>query len=250
MGQVILWLAGMQPWVAFVTIVVVYEAFAVGINLLARRLYSRWQFPSNGSFVQPWISIVGGLNALIFAFVIVTLWTNLHAASADVDTEALTVSRLWRDISPAQRPEVLAYARDVIRDWSELCGGQGSAQAGKIQRGLQRDARPASPSLLGQVDEEVDTLTALRNHRLRAAQSGVPEELWLGTVLLSWILIATTSFVHPERRDMHLALVACTALAMALLLWVAVMIDYPYCGGSTVTPEPLQRSVNWMLGQT
>jgi hypothetical protein len=26
------------------------------------------------------------------------------------------------------------------------------------------------------------------------------------------------------------------------------MIDYPYCGGSTVTAEPLQRSVAWMLG--
>jgi hypothetical protein len=26
------------------------------------------------------------------------------------------------------------------------------------------------------------------------------------------------------------------------------MIDYPYCGGSTVTPVPLQRSVDWMLG--
>jgi hypothetical protein len=47
---------------------------------------------------------------------------------------------------------------------------------------------------------------------------------------------------------MHLALVACTALALGLLLWVAAMIDYPYCGGSTVTAVPLQRSVDWMLG--
>jgi hypothetical protein len=30
----------------------------------------------------------------------------------------------------------------------------------------------------------------------------------------------------------------------------AVMIDYPYCGGSTVTPVPLQRSVDWMLGSS
>ncbi len=250
MGQLILWLSSVPPWVAFIAIVLVYEAFAIGVSLLARRLYSRWHFPSNGSFVQPWISIVGGLNALIFAFVVVTLWSNLHAASADVDTEALSVRRLWRDITPAQRPQVLAYSRAVVRGWSQLCGGQGSLEAGRIQRGLERDAQPATPSLLGQVDEEVDTLTALRNHRLRAAQSGVPEELWLGTIVLSWILIAITSFVHPERRDMHLALVACTALAMGLLLWVAVMIDYPYCGGSTVTPAPLQRSVNWMLGNS
>ena len=107
-----------------------------------------------------------------------------------------------------------------------------------------RRLRPCS----AKVDEEVDALTALRNRRLRAAQSGVPEELWLGTIVLSWILIAITSFVHPERRDMHLALVACTALAMGLLLWVAIMIDFPYCGGSSVTPVPLQHSINWMLG--
>jgi len=249
-GQLILWLSSVPPWAAFIAIVLVYEAFAIGVSLLARRLFSRWHFPSNGSFVPPWISIVGGLNALIFAFVVVTLWSNLHAASADVDAEALTVRRLWRDITPAQRPQVLAYSRAVVRGWSQLCGGQGSSEAGRIQRGLERDARPATPSLLGQVDEEVDTLTALRNHRLRAAQSGVPEELWFGTIVLSWILIAITSFVHPERRDMHLALVACTALAMGLLLWVAVMIDYPYCGGSTVTPVPLERSVTWMLGNS
>jgi hypothetical protein len=155
---------------------------------------------------------------------------------------------LWRDITPAQRPQVLAYSRAVIAGWSQLCGGQGNSEAGRIQHALERYARPATPALLGQVDDEVDALTALRNRRLRAAQSGVPEELWLGTIVLSWILIAITSFVHPERRDMHLALVACTALALGLLLWVAAMIDYPYCGGSTVTPVPLQRSVDWMLG--
>jgi hypothetical protein len=198
--------------------------------------------------VPPWISIVGGLNALIFAFIIFTVWANLHAASADVDSEALTVRMLWRDITPAQRPQVLAYSRAVIAGWSQLCGGQGNSEAGRIQHALERYARPATPALLGQVDDEVDALTALRNRRLRAAQSGVPEELWLGTIVLSWILIAITSFVHPERRDMHLALVACTALALGLLLWVAAMIDYPYCGGSTVTPVPLQRSVDWMLG--
>lgn len=250
MGQLILWLNSVPPWLAFIAIVLVYEAFAIGVTLLARPLYSRWHFPSNASFVPPWIAIVGGLNALIFAFVIFTVWGNLHAASADVDSEALTVRRLWRDITPSQRPQVLAYSRAVIAGWSQLCGGQGNSEAGRIQHALERDARSATPSLLGQVDEEVDTLTALRNRRLRAAQSGVPEELWLGTVLLSWILIAITSFVHPERRDMHIALVACTALAMGLLLWVAVMIDYPYCGGSTVTPVPLQRSVDWMLGSS
>jgi hypothetical protein len=246
--QLILWLNSVPSWLALVAVVLVYEAFAIGVTLLARRLYTHWRFPSNGSFVPPWISIVGGLNALIFAFIIFTVWTNLHAASADVDSEALTVRMLWRDITPAQRPEVLAYARAVIAGWSQLCGGQGNSEAGRIQHRLERDARPATPSLLRQVDDEVDALTALRNRRLRAAQSGVPEELWFGTIVLSWILIAITSFVHPERRDMHLALVACTALALGLLLWVAAMIDYPYCGGSTVTPAPLQRSVDWMLG--
>jgi hypothetical protein len=37
---------------------------------------------------------------------------------------------------------------------------------------------------------------------------------------------------------------------MGLLLWVAIMIDYPYCGGSTVTPVPLQHAVDWMLGSS
>ena len=248
MSQLILWSATAPPWLAFIAIVLVYETFAVGFTLFARRFYSRWQFPSNGSFVPPWISIVGTLNALILAFVIVTLWSHLHAARADVDTEAVTIRRLWRDISPAQRPLILAYSRDVIKDWPQLCGGQGSLDAAKIQRGLERNAQPAIPSLLGQVDGEVDVLTELRNHRLRTAQSGVPEDLWLGGILLSWVLIVITSFVNPERRDMHLALVACTAFAMGLLFWVAVRIDFPYCPGHPVTPVPIQRSIDWMLG--
>lgn len=248
MSQIVLWLNGVPSWVAFIAIVLVYEVFAVGVTLLARRFYARWNFPSSGSFVPPWISIVGGLNALIFAFVIVTLWSNLHAATADIDTEALTVRRLWRDLDPSQRPQVLAYSRAVVKGWSQLCGGQGSAEAGRVERELEHSARPSTPSLIGQVNDEVDTLATLRNHRLRAARSGAPDELWIGTVALSWILIAITSFVHPERRDMHVALVACTALAMGLLLWVAVMIDYPYCGGSAVTPLPLERSISWMLG--
>ena len=132
MDRLIQWLNNVPPWLAFIAIVLAYETFAIGVSLLARRLYSHWRFPSNGSFVPPWISIVGGLNALIFAFIIFTVWTNLHAASADVDSEALTVRMLWRDITPAQRPQVLAYSRAVIAGWSQLCGGQGNSEAGEF----------------------------------------------------------------------------------------------------------------------
>ena len=118
MSRLILWSNSVPPWVAFLMIVLVYEIFAIGVSLLARRLYSRWNFPNSGSFVPPWISIVGGLNALIFAFVIVTLWSNLHAASADVDTEALSVRRLWRDIAPLSDPGIglLAHCREGLVD--------------------------------------------------------------------------------------------------------------------------------------
>jgi hypothetical protein len=244
-SEIVLWLSGLPSWLAFVAILVAYELFALGVTLVARRAYDRWKFPRGASFVPPWLQLVGGLNALLFAFVIVSLWSTLHAAEANVDDEAFTLRMLYHDVEPAQRPLVVEYARAIVDGWPLLCGGaDAGASAGVLLARIEREGQPVQKSARSDLDRDLATLEDLRARRLHATVSGVPDELWLGLVVLSAILITMTSFIHPERADMHLALAGFVALSIALLLWVAVSLDFPFCGGTTVLPLPIQETVD------
>jgi hypothetical protein len=244
-STLVLWLSGLPSWLAFVAILAAYEAFSVAVTLIARRFYARWQFPRNPAFVPPWLQLVGVLNALLFAFVIVSLWSTLHAAEANVDDEAFTIRMLYHDVQPAQRPMVLDYAHAIVDGWPLLCGGANAGlQAGKLLTQIERVGLPVQKSARVDMDRDLSTLEDLRARRLHATVSGVPDELWLGLVVLSAILIVMTSFIHPERADMHLALAGFVALSIALLLWVAVSLDFPFCGGTTVMPLPIQETID------
>ena len=245
MSGLVLWLSELPAWLAFFVILAAYELFAVGVTLVARRAYERWKFPRGASFVPPWLQLVGGLNALLFAFVIVSLWSTLHAAEANVDNEAFTLRMLYHDVEPSQRPLVVDYARAIVDGWPLLCGGAkaGVRPAGIFAR-IEREAGPVQKSARSDLDRDLATLEDLRARRLHATVSGVPDELWLGLVVLSAILIVMTSFIHPERADMHLALAGFVALSIALLLWVAISLDFPFCGGTTVMPLPIQETID------
>jgi hypothetical protein len=241
----VLRLSELPSWLAFLVILATYELFAVSVTLVARRCYERWKFPRAASFVPPWLQLVGGLNALLFAFVIVSLWSTLHSTEANVDDEAFTLRMLYHDVQPAQRPNVLEYARAIVRGWPTLCGGaHAGASAGLLLARIEREGKPVQPSARTDLDRDLATLEDLRARRLHATVSGVPDELWLGLVVLSAILIVMTSFIHPERSDMHLALAGFVALSIALLLWVAVSLDFPFCGGTTVMPLPIQETID------
>ena len=245
MSGIVLWLSGLPAWLAFVVILLTYELFAAGVTLVARRAYDRWKFPRGASFVPPWLQLVGGLNALLFAFVIVSLWSTLHAAEANVDDEAFTLRMLYHDVVPAQRPMVVDYARSIVDGWPMLCGGTSAGAAGGVLlTQIEREGQPVQKNARSDLDRDLATLEDLRARRLHATVSGVPDELWLGLVVLSGILIVMTSFIHPERSDMHLALAGFVALSIALLLWVAVSLDFPFCGGTTVLPLPIQETID------
>jgi hypothetical protein len=246
-SALVLWLSGLPSWLAFLVILGAYESFALAVTLVARNVYARLEFPRSASFVPPWLQLVGGLNALLFAFVIVSLWTTLHAAETNVDAEGFTIRTLYHDVEPAQRPLVVAYARAVVDSWPSLCGGKNAgAASSRLLARIEREGRPVQKSAAGDLGRELASLEDLQARRLHATVSGVPDELWLGLVTLSLILILMTSFIHPERADMHLALAGFVALAIALLLWVAVSLDFPFCGGTTVTPLPIQEAIDAM----
>jgi hypothetical protein len=241
----VLWLSGLPSWLAFLAILAVYELFAVAITLGSRRIYGRWRFPKGATFVPPLLQLVGGLNALLFAFVIVSLWSTLHGAEANVDTEAFTIRMLYHDVQPAQRPLVVEYARSIVDGWPQLCGGEkAGVAAGVILLRIERESQPVQKNARGDLERDLATLEDLRARRLHATISGVPDELWLGLTVLSLILIVMTSFSYPERSDMHLALAGFVALSIALLLWVAVSLDFPFCGGTTVLPLPIQETID------
>lgn len=190
-------------------------------------------------------AFVGGLNALLFAFVIVSLWSTLHAAEANVDDEAFALRMLYHDVEPAQRPMVIEYARAILDEWPTLCGGANAGRPGGVLLNrIEREGQPVQKNARSDLDRDIATLEDLRARRLHATVSGVPDELWIGLVVLSGILIVMTSFIHPERSDMHVALAGFVAFSIALLLWVAVSLDFPFCGGTTVLPLPIQETID------
>ena len=235
----------------------------LGLQSLLRHLA-----PENGFWGTPEpnhsgsvMAVMGGVFAILVAFVMFLAFQNFVSAKRNADTEAVAVERQFNAVEgfrPALRDELqgnlVCYARAVIDDeWPKLEQGEHSELVddwGLESEAAVRRARLADPAeeqatrLFGEVDQ--DRLEARRD-RIQAADGFVPALLWValitgGTLLVLYIL----TFANPRvsRGLQALQLTAVTTVA-ALNLCVVAFLDTPFSGAAgSIGPTAMEAALS------
>jgi len=250
-----LYLAG-TACVAGVAVLAAALAFAV------RRLGAAEGRSENNEPLGQVFTIVGGLHAVLLAFVLISLFDAASTAGEDSIREANALVAVdWAGDSlpePArsQIHELTRRYMDTVieQEWPRLRAAQpvddtGRAQLDELRLAIER---------AGTIDEwqherrlqAADRLLEIhqaRQDRLDASSDGVGLVVWYALVAGSVLAMSLPYLFGGTRLATHVAMVAVLAATITLLMFAIYQMQNPYSGGASVEPDAF-RSARYLLG--
>ena len=239
-------------WVAGAAVVAAVMAYLI-------RKYGELEGRSaNNEAAGQVFTIVGGLHAVLVAFVLIALFDAVNDASDAAYREADgLVAATWAtdSLSAATGDQVRELSREyavtVIDDeWPGMTAGTSFASSGWSQLDqLRRVVAEAEATDEWQVDRKTEAANQLwqvyqaRQERLDAAGGGVSSVVWFVLIAGSVLAVCLPLLFGGPRIRTHVLIVATLAATITLLLYATYQLQNPFGGGAGVSPEAFEAAV-------
>lgn len=239
-------------WVAGVAVVAAVVAYVI------RKYGDAEGRTANNEAAGQVFTLVGGLHAVLVAFVLIALFDAVNQAGDSAYREADgLVAATWAGeaVSEETGAEVRKlsreYALTVIDDeWPAMREGEEFESSGWSQLERLRQVVAQAPAEdEWQVERKIEAASQLwqvyeaRQERLDAAGGEVSAVVWF--VLLAGSVLAICLpllFGGPLVRT-HVLIVATFAATITLLLYAAYQLQNPFGGGADVGPDAFEAAV-------
>jgi hypothetical protein len=235
---------------------------AVGIAYLLHRRNPAENRSSNNDSASNVFTIVGGLQAVLIAFVLISLFDNVSTVSTESSTEANGIVAVYWDADSLPAPAktkiqqlCVDYANTVINtEWSQLANGATSVTGPGWQQ-LQSLHSAITDAAVSNDDdwrlnEKTDAANQLwqvfqaRQSRLSAAGGGVSLVVWLAMVVGSLLTLALAYLFGGAKLVPHMVMVGVLAGTIAMLLFAVSQMQDPFTGGAAVGPDAFTSALN------
>jgi hypothetical protein len=210
-------------------------------------------------------TIVAGLQAVLLAFVLISLFDMVSNVREDSHTEAngLTAVYWASDSLPAPAREQLqdlsrSYLTTVVdREWpsmreGEPIGGSGWELLERMRVTLD-DAPAESQWQQERKSEAASQLWGVyeaRQARLTAAgHAGVSTVVWLALIVGSVLSISLPYLFDVPKLITHAIIVSTLAGTIALLMFAIYQLQNPFSGGAQVEPDAFSAAIDRMIGR-
>ncbi|MFC0629350.1 bestrophin-like domain [Kribbella deserti] len=223
-----------------------------GLAVVSRKVRHKENREANNELAGQVFTIVGGVNVVIAAFVLISLFDAMDQARDNSYEEAnALVGVKW---ASAALPEpargkvdelTRSYAIEVKdREWAALREGRpvdtdGWDMLGEIQRTIdtavtKNDRQEAGRS---EAASRVWTVYQARQQRLNAASDGVSAVVWFAIMVGSVMSIALMFMFGGPKVFSYAIIVSMLAGSIGLLLFAIYQLQNPFSGGASVGPE-------------
>jgi hypothetical protein len=232
---------------------VVGIAALAGFGTILVHRYSSAEARSSNDAVGQVFSIVGGLHAVLMAFVLISLFDTVSTVREGSHTEANSLVALyWASDSlpePArgQIQELSkSYARTVIdQEWPKMQNGEtvtgpgwdildrvrGAIDGAKTDGDWQSARKTEAASQLWNIYQA-------RQARLTAAGSqGVSTVVWLALLAGSLMSLSLPYLLDVQKLTTHIIVMSALAGTIALLLFAIYQLQNPFSGGAKIGPD-------------
>ena len=198
------------------------------------------------------VPIVG----LLLVFILLSCWEDAKQARLDLVDEAqklIAISRLVEQFPLANRRSVHNVLIEYIdltidKEWPAMIVGQTqpfTRPAVLKLYGILADIEATTPrqvEMYGNIVPILDKLVELRNRRLAPAAGTLPQTMWLVILFISTLSMAALVFFPPDNAGNYPALVAILTLIFSMLVYVIIILQYPYSGEVRVKPTLMQQA--------
>lgn len=206
--------------------------------------------------------IVGFYLAGVTVFYGITLgllaigaWTTYSEVEGKIDHEATALGALYSDIDAYPEPsrsimqqDLRQYTRGVIDvGWPMQQHGIVPNNVSGILSDFQKHFMAFEPVteqqkiLSAEAYRAFNELTISRRARLNSVTAEMPGPLWALVIIGALVCIAVTWFFHTGSFRMHLWMTILFSGLLGLMIYLIAVLDNPYRGRVSVTPEPLEH---------
>ena len=203
-------------------------------------------------------TIVGGLHAVLIAFVLIGLFDAVGAAKDTSYQEADSlVAVTWAgDELPAPasdkiRELAVTYAHQVVNtEWPQMAGDEavstdGWATLTELQKTI-AEAKTTSTwqdSRRAEASDQLLTLYQDRQQRLNDATSGVSAVIWFALAIGSLLSLGLPLLFGGPKIRAHIVIVSTLAATLAVLLYAIYQLQNPFAGGASIGPDAFQSAL-------
>jgi Protein of unknown function (DUF4239) len=195
------------------------------------------------------------LYAVSVGLLAVGAWATYTEVQGKVNHEAGALGSLYRDIGAYPEPErgamqtdLRKYARQVIDlGWPLQQRGIVPNSANSSLDNFQAHFMAFEPQtesqkiLAAEAYRAFNELTERRRDRLNSVTEEMPGPLWVLVIAGALICIAISWFFHIGTFSVHVWMTVLFSSLLGLLIYLIAILDNPYRGKISVSPEPLER---------
>lgn len=208
-----------------------------------------------GGFLYNAICVI---YAVLMAFVVFVIWTNLAETNSKIEGEANNLQNLYYDASAypdSIKAEIQFTIREYVKrvtneEWQSLTEGKADSLAMRQFIKLNRiylsikTEQVSNLEVLSQAIKNMHELREFRRHRINASRQNMPEILWLVLILSSIILVAFTFFFSTKNTWHQYIMTAFLVFVSVLVLYLIYVLDHPFYGVDAIKPDAFQPLIN------
>ncbi|MFC4858043.1 hypothetical protein [Actinophytocola glycyrrhizae] len=238
--------------------------WVVGVALVAgafayvvRRVGETQGVVDNNEAAGQVFTLVGGLQAVMLAFVLISLFDATSAAEDGSYREADSlVAAVWAaqelPDSEGVAAQARTYAREVIdREWPKMStGAEIDGDGWAVLERLRAEVAAAPTTDEWTIDRKSEasdqlwTVYQQRQERLNNAGGGVNSVVWFALVAGAIMAVALPVLFGGPKPATHILIVSILAGTMALLLFATQQLQNPYGGGAQVSPAAFETALD------
>ncbi len=251
------WLYDLPTWLFGTLTVGVFVAFGLGGLYATRGWVARLHNGehAHNDLVGFYLAAVTVLYAVCVGLLAIGAWATYSEVQGKIDHEAAALGALYRDVGAYPEParslmqqDLRNYTRQVIDvGWPMQQHGIVPNNASATLNDFQEHFMSFEPQnerqniLATEAYRAFNDLTESRRARLNSVQDEMPGPLWALVLAGAVICIAVSWFLHGESFSVHFWMTVLFSSLLGLLIFLIAVLDNPYRGRLSVTPEPLER---------
>lgn len=194
------------------------------------------------------------IYAVLIAFVVFVIWSDLEETHSKIEGEANCLLNLYYDASvypDSIKKEIQSTIREYVKratneEWKNLSEGKSDSLTQRLFIKLNRtylsirSDQVANSEVLAQSMENMKDVREYRRHRILDSRNNMPGILWLVLIISSSILVAFTFFFSVRNIWQRNIMVAFLIFVSVLVLYLIYVLDNPYVGSDAIKPDAFQ----------
>lgn len=238
-------------WLTIALVTATFVGLACAGHVAVRRTFRKADFIQHNEVAGFIIAVVGVLYAVLLGFLTIVVWEQFSQAEDRAAAEVDAATDVWR-FAPYLEPadsrqltrDIGRYANAVLFDeWPKMRRGGSSDAAQTYMVRLFNDAagmhvdNDRASNIQYQLLERVRTMADLRRARINYTHSGVPYVIWVALLMGGAIVIGFEYLFGLQNFKVQLLMTGMTAAMIGLSFSVVILLDYPFRGDVSISPE-------------